>query len=680
MSSSKKSLPPLLPKPSATSTSSTANDLARPTTELRKRRQAVTIACNNCKKRKTKCDSHRPRCGPCLHRDLNCEFADKEDPTSRENDKRLLSTYKTVFESIRQGNHEESMQAVQTIRDADNVQDAANSIAGAKALLQMPAANDASVLEKRPSRDSLSFEELHPKRRQLRSPQEDSNFMFEKQYMTDPRDKYVDSNMFVDVLARELPLSRWTTVSQDDRQMNHLLSMFFTWDNIVERAIYRPIFEEDTIAIDPHLANNYPQNFCSAFLVNALLAASCLYTPDPAFFKEPQDSSTRGRRWAEEAETLLEKIETPSIPLLQGLYSLFVYEGVIGEGTKSVKYFLRSMDVYKELNDTWTTQRHGGADDARLERERQAISWCLWGFYCCEWRSSQAFGFRKLARKPKIERSWLDHGFPLSNPDSVGYWWFPYPMSYQIQQSLQVEMRTADVELSEIAEETLDFIYPVEGQLPPQANTERALEIYDKYVAWKYSRPNRIRFADATVPSVILLHVGVEVMFTVLLRPFSHMSKEKFGRFDPKERCLTHAHSIMSTIWTFRSFAHIRFEYWLSHVTGTAAYIVLRDAGDSPVQMDTLIRACQCLDEMKVSVPIAIDVLAGISAAFRRFKVQIPSFMSQYFDKVQYRKDGLLHHAVAALLPSESEVGRIGSGAEVQLQELLDELGDMGLD
>ncbi|CEI60173.1 unnamed protein product [Fusarium venenatum] len=657
MSSSKKRFPPLLPRPSA---QSTANDLARPTTELRKRRQAVTIACNNCKKRKTKCDGHRPRCGPCLRKDLDCEFVEKEDPTSRENDKRLLSTYQTVFELIRQGNHEESTKVVQRIRDADNVQDAANSIVGAKALMQMPAPNDASVLEKRPSRDNLSFEELHPKRRQLRSPQEDSNFMFEKQYMTDPRDKYVDSNMFVDVLARELPLSRWTTVSQDDRQMNHLLTMFFTRDNIVERAIYRPIFEEDTIAIDPHLANNYPRNFCSAFLVNALLAASCLYTLDPAFFKEPQDSSTRGRRWADEAETLLQKIETPSIPLLQGLYSLFVYEGVIGEGTKSVNYFLRAMDVYKELNDTWTMHRHGGADDARLDRERHAISWCLWGFYCCEWLlDSESWLANPRSKEPGLTMVFL---YPIPTASATG--------GFRIQY----------VELSEIAEETLDFIYPEEGQLPPQANTRRALEIYDKYVAWKYSCPSRIRFADATVPSVILLHVGVEVMFTVLLRPFSHMSKQKFGRFDPKERCLAHAHSIMSTIWTFRSFAHIRFEYWLSHVTGTAAYIVLRDAGDSPVQMDTLIRACQCLEEMKVSFPIAIDVLAGISAAFRRFKVQIPSYMSHYFDKVQYRRDGLLHHAVAALLPSESEVGRIGSGAEVQLQELLDEFGDMGID
>ncbi|KAF5023005.1 hypothetical protein F66182_4963 [Fusarium sp. NRRL 66182] len=658
MSSSKRRLPKLLPgpaKPSAQEGNSTwtAKDLPR-------KRPAVTTACNNCKKRKTKCDGCRPRCGPCIKRDLPCEFVEREDAAAQEDNRRLIATYKTVFDLIRQGDQEESIQALQRIRDANSIDEAASSIEEAQLLLQLPTSNAVSALEKR-----AAPERSH----------EDSSFMFEKQYMTDPRDKHVDSEMFVDVSSRDLPLSRWTTVSKDDRQMNHLLTMFFTWDNIVERAFHRPIFEEDTINVDPDLADHHPRKFCSRFLINALLAVSCVI-----FFKEPQDSSTRGRRWADEAETLLDMISKPSIPLLQGLYALFVYEGVIGKGTKSVNYFLRSMDVYRELNEAWIMQPPQSTDDARLERERQAISWCLWGFYCCEWRSSQAFGFRKLTRKPKIERAWVEENFSLSKPDCVGYWWFPYPVSYQIQKSLQVEVRTVDVALSEIAEETLDFIYPEEGNLPPQANTQRALEIYDRYVAWKYSCPSRLRFEEATVPSAILLHIGCEVMFTVLLRPFSHMSKERFGRFDPKERCLAHANSLMSAIWTFRSFAHLRFEYWLSHVIGTAAYIVLRETGDSPIQMDTLIRACQGLAEMRISFPIATDVLAGISAAFRRYQVEMPAFMRRYFDTVKHRKDGLLHHAVAALLPNPQEIGRIGSGAEVQLQELLNDFDNIDLD
>jgi hypothetical protein len=100
--------------------------------------------------------------------------------------------------------------------------------------------------------------------------------MFEKQFMTDVREKYIERDIFVDVPDKSLPFSRWTEASDDDRLMNHLLRMFWTWDNIVERAMYRPIFEEDVATMDPASAENNPGSFCSRFLVNALLALSCV--------------------------------------------------------------------------------------------------------------------------------------------------------------------------------------------------------------------------------------------------------------------------------------------------------------------------------------------------------------------------------------------------------------------
>jgi hypothetical protein len=56
--------------------------------------------------------------------------------------------------------------------------------------------------------------------------------------------------------------------------MNHLLTLFWTWDNVVERAIYRPIFEDDVLTADPHSNDPQAHQFCSSFLVNALLALS----------------------------------------------------------------------------------------------------------------------------------------------------------------------------------------------------------------------------------------------------------------------------------------------------------------------------------------------------------------------------------------------------------------------
>lgn len=73
--------------------------------------------------------------------------------------------------------------------------------------------------------------------------------------------------------------------------------------------------------------------------------------------------------------------------LLQGLYALFLYEGYIGSGSKAYQYFMRPIEVYNALNQTYThpLQRRKGVDKARLLRDGQATSWCLWGFYCAEW-------------------------------------------------------------------------------------------------------------------------------------------------------------------------------------------------------------------------------------------------------------------------------------------------------
>lgn len=74
--------------------------------------------------------------------------------------------------------------------------------------------------------------------------------------------------MYNDVPAHNLPISQWTSACKDDRLMNHLLALFWTWDNMVEPSLFRPLFEDDL--------NNNNSTFCSPFLVNALLALSCV--------------------------------------------------------------------------------------------------------------------------------------------------------------------------------------------------------------------------------------------------------------------------------------------------------------------------------------------------------------------------------------------------------------------
>lgn len=85
---------------------------------------------------------------------------------------------------------------------------------------------------------------------------------------TQTRDQYTEHVEFVALPAVDLRVSQWTSVSKDDRLLTELLAAFWTLDNMVEPSLYRPFFEED-------MSNNNT-TFCSPFLVNALLALSCV--------------------------------------------------------------------------------------------------------------------------------------------------------------------------------------------------------------------------------------------------------------------------------------------------------------------------------------------------------------------------------------------------------------------
>ncbi|KAH8702800.1 hypothetical protein GQ44DRAFT_732683 [Phaeosphaeriaceae sp. PMI808] len=567
-------LPRLLPKPPVAPL--TSQEQPPP------RKRKGHVACFSCRKRKMKCGGQRPKCDKCMDGNYLCEYEAPSGLTGRQVDKRKISALEqsssslhSVIDLLRQGSEADAALVLDRIRQSQNIDDAVNTVVGAQALLT------AAIM------------------------------------------------------------------SNDNRLMNHLITLFWTWDNIAERLLYQPLFEEDLAAGNPNAHNTDYLCFCSSFLVNALLALSCFYCLESVTFSVPQDSKTRGRRFAEEAYKQYDKEKSrPSIALMQGQYAMFCYEGILGSGQKAVDFLWSAVKTFKELNNTdyLALQGQGWSEMQRLKK-KEGLSWVMWGFYVAEWRSSQAMGIPRSVSKPLIDKMWRASDFPFRNPESVSYWWFPYPMSLQTQRSLKVEIREVDVEFSEIVEDVQAFIYPDsndENAPLPTTNPERAVELCNALAQWKLTLPPLLRIEEVVTPNAILLQqvncnlssvqsmtnvttsCGVEIIFTALLRPFSSFSKNQFGPFTPKDRCYDHAAQLQSAIWTFRAFAILGHEYWLSHASTTVALITLHESNNNPAQMDTFTKACQCLKEMSERLPISSDCLAAIYGAIKLHKIQLP--------------------------------------------------------
>lgn len=88
------------------------------------------------------------------------------------------------------------------------------------------------------------------------------------------RSKVMDIDYMCNMAYFKVPAKPWTTVTDDDDLVSHLVSLYFTWDYPFYAFVDRDILLK-------HMSKgNVNSDFCSPFLVNAILANACVGTPD----------------------------------------------------------------------------------------------------------------------------------------------------------------------------------------------------------------------------------------------------------------------------------------------------------------------------------------------------------------------------------------------------------------
>lgn len=88
------------------------------------------------------------------------------------------------------------------------------------------------------------------------------------------RRKVMDVHFLCDAPPIKVPAKPWTTVTDDDDIISHLVSLYFTWDYPFHA------FLDCNVFVKHMAAANLDSEFCSPFLVNALLANACVSTTE----------------------------------------------------------------------------------------------------------------------------------------------------------------------------------------------------------------------------------------------------------------------------------------------------------------------------------------------------------------------------------------------------------------
>lgn len=147
------------------------------------------------------------------------------------------------------------------------------------------------------------------------------------------------------VYAASTPISEspavWFRTPQDAELVEHLLNLYFSWVH----PIY-PLFSRDHFLHDMGRGRS---DFCSAMLVNALLAFACHYSDRPQARTDPNNPSTSGDHFFAEAKKLLDKADRPSLTTVHALGVMAIRETSLGRDSNGYQYTGRCARMALEL-------------------------------------------------------------------------------------------------------------------------------------------------------------------------------------------------------------------------------------------------------------------------------------------------------------------------------------------
>ncbi|KAL5003323.1 hypothetical protein BDV10DRAFT_43972 [Aspergillus recurvatus] len=303
---------PLLPVPSVVA--SPVGNTVRP------RVKKASLACTECRKRKSKCVGLPPPCERCRRQKTECILDEESDRRRRgvlerrlgalEQDRTLLVR---LVDCIRDGSQEEASRVLNYIRSDASLDDIRRFLA------QSPSPSETE----------------HVQRQRYDPPY-------------------------------HVPACPWTSVTDDSNYISHLISLYFTWNSPVQKWIERDLFIRDM------KSGVIDSPFCSPFLVNAILAVACCYC-DVAETNTASDLVVPGRLdFLDEAKRLLDQEEGKlSLTSFQGRCELYLSTWIMGKHMLSWQYLVEIADCARQL------QARRNAIAVRVDEKAQELLYAL---------------------------------------------------------------------------------------------------------------------------------------------------------------------------------------------------------------------------------------------------------------------------------------------------------------
>ncbi|KAL5333306.1 hypothetical protein BJX70DRAFT_406335 [Aspergillus crustosus] len=440
-------------------------------------RKHKTTACEECKKKKLKCRGDPP-CQHCAANKIECvvnEMADQRRKTPQkrklENFKRSEDILNRLVECIRVSHESKVVQLVSLIRS------------------HPPMPELQAWLKENFSRSDF---EKSPELRDIEQSISRSNDEADEEE-TAPRAqrRMLDLKRLADSPVYHVPAKPWTTVTDDDALVSHLISLYFTWTHPFFSWMDREVFIRDMQKGD------LQSPYCTPFLVNAMLAQASLDSEFSEVYTVPNDPFSRGEQFYNEAYRLFEEggPEPPTdLPSIQALMVLFVRLVLMGKDRKGWAF----LSLACQAAESYTPIRPADDEEARIA-ERIA-NWTVWGNHSQAGTAAASLMKHipvQIPRRPRV---------PITHHDPADVW-SPYPRGIDPVPGHHVCVFNSWCDLCCIAITISGTLYAGENGVPDSEGIPFLNDAYLQLQGWYNNLPSCMYVETAGVPHILGPHL-----------------------------------------------------------------------------------------------------------------------------------------------------------------------------
>ncbi|GAW13360.1 hypothetical protein ANO14919_027440 [Xylariales sp. No.14919] len=588
-------LVPLKPKPGAPEADD--HDSDHQPSGHRKSRTVILVACDPCRRLKTKCDGERPACRRCRHKRQECTYELPEDALSRSSARKELANklsrenmeLRQLFHDLSKRPEPEAYNIFQRLRLVDDPIALAHSIRQAELLLPV------GVPE-----DSDKFTTLR--------------------------------KLELDALEKspiKIPARPWTTIAGDGI-VSELISAWFKWDHsFLYPFIDRECFIREIRAAEPRGAK-----YCSPFLVNAICALRSYFSDTVDTIRHMTGRDLREQFLAETKKQYDHGV--PALPTIQGLWIMFAVSYLKGEDRNGSLYRFASYGMLKRsrIDQVFLSLADADPDDASKKR---AISKTSWGLFCLESITATNFRHTDILQSPPIPC--LFPGFSYENAANVDI----FGQNFNSNTSPQPPSVTGAVNafcevavlMSEVLAQGKDCKDNENTGSGDGAVLKRQSELLARLSSISNSLPSALRHDYNFTPETCFLRIVMNTVAHSILRPLHpDVVLDEVNGTTVKTAMLKHCAldtELMEQYfakWPTGEFSTMVFVGPLN--SGTVLLPMLPDERAEQI----FPRICRLMRNIATRMPIAAYVMKGWESALRSRRLEIPGPAQPYFQNL----------------------------------------------